>query len=276
MGYTIYGDILFLENAAVQFLVLSIASGILQTKPSIKRNLISASIGAMLNVAGCMLLYSYPAAIQLVFYGVTCYLMTLFCFRRTRALPAVFLADFLVTGLLSTLFTGPAAFTGYLISFAGIYLLCRILLGKRNEFLRKEKRCYQVELHINGNVERFSAFLDTGNMLRLPWSGKGIIVADAFVMRKLLPPELQKFTDTYVSTGVIDYSAFSAAKTRLRLLPVFYGCINHKPGTMPAILCDRVILDHHEMEFTDIPVCFTQNSFGSSYHMLLPESLCQE
>ncbi|NMB35265.1 MAG: sigma-E processing peptidase SpoIIGA [Firmicutes bacterium] len=87
----------------------------------------------------------------------------------------------------------PAPFLYYLLFFSGvlIFFLARglkpFLVEKFN--LSLLSREFEVEIGFCGKNKKLSAYLDTGNMLREPFSGLPVAITNHTVIREMLPPE---------------------------------------------------------------------------------------
>lgn len=88
----------------------------------------------------------------------------------------------------------PAPSLYYLLFLSGalLYLVARCLkpfiMEKFNIGLPTAN--WEVEINFCGKYKKLSAFLDTGNMLREPFSGLPVAVAAHTVVQELLPPEI--------------------------------------------------------------------------------------
>lgn len=282
MNYTIYADVLFLENAFVNLLVLFLAERILGIKLRLWKLLVLSSAGGMINVISYLILYRANALIRLFTFALTGFGMTLALYtgsRKTRLFHiffAVLFSEFLMAGILTVLTQKPLESPAYLLVTVLAFTLLFFAAGREKEERKNRIYIHRVTVYMEYEKAEFTGFMDSGNLLRIPLSEKGVIIGDRRAMLRIMPQEFQDFTQNYLKTGMIDYAALLNIPSKWMIIPVTYGCINEKSGTMPGIICTRIVIDDGEWEFSDVPICFTRMNLNGGYHMLLPKDLCSE
>lgn len=282
MNYTIYADVLFLENAFVNLLVLFLAERILGIKLRIWKLLVLASAGGMINVISYLILYRTNALIRLFTFALTGFGITLALYiesRKSRLFHiflAVLFSEFLMAGILTVFMQKPLETPAYILVTILAFALLIFAAGREKEERKNRIYIHRVTVYMDYEKTEFTGFMDSGNLLRIPLSEKGVIIGDRRAMLRIMPQEFQDFTQNYLKTGMIDYAALLNIPSKWMIIPVTYGCINERSGTMPGIICTRIVIDDGEREFSDVPICFTRMNLNGGYHMLLPKDLCSE
>lgn len=282
MNYTIYADVLFVENTLVNLVVLCIASRILGVRFRFIKILLSASIAGIINVISYLILFRVNGFLQIMVYAVTTLGMTALLFHDNKKaglcdiIISILLSEFLITGLLTILISRKTAFPGYIVTLLSGFLFIHIVIGNIKEERENQNYIHTITIYMDEKKTETTGFMDSGNLLKLPLSQKGVIIGDRQMMLKVMPEEFHDFTKNYLNTGNIDYEALLKIPSKWMIIPVNYGSIDHKSGTMPGIICSKVVLDNGEREFSDVPICFSRMTLNSGYHMLLPKDLCSQ
>lgn len=280
MNYTIYADVLFLEHTAVNLIVLYTASFISGIKIRFWKAASAASVAGIINIFCYLILFDANSILQIMVYAMTTLVMTRI-FIRDRNIASlrnffisILFSEFLVTGILTILLQHTARFPVYILIVLAVCIILRMIFGNVKEQRENQNYIHAVSIYMDDRKTEFMGFMDSGNLLKIPFSQKGVIIGDMQAMQQIMPQEFHDFTQTYLRTGDIDYDALMQIHSKWMIIPVTYGCINHKTGTMPGIICSKVILDNGEGEYSDVPICFSRMNLGNGYHMLLPKDLC--
>lgn len=191
MYYILYIDRLFFLNLGMNLFALSLTNVSFGNRASHFRVILSAGIGA----AGCIGVLFLPALPYLVktvigFVGISAAMVWLLYPKGNlhffvKALTSLYGFSFLLGGTLLFLkrFVKPDGnhvFLTVLLPAAVIYLLLRFFLKRRKEI---QNEC-EVFLYAGEKEVRLKAFVDSGNMLTEPVSGKPVSVMEKAVLEK--------------------------------------------------------------------------------------------
>ncbi|RJX29037.1 MAG: hypothetical protein C4554_01570 [Dethiobacter sp.] len=296
-----YLDLVIALNAAVNFFLLWLTGLIIHQKTTLKRLVAGSVLGAvfilvLLLPSGSslftwlgktllppvMILVSFRP--RLVSQGILLLLVFYFC---SIAMGGLVLA-FSLWGRYPVDFSrgiyylpAPSLFC---LLFAGIFLyflvrwLQPLLLEKLNFHLPSVD--LQLEISFCGKSKKLSAFLDTGNMLKEPFSGSPVAVAAYPVVEELLPPEVCKVLN---SSRKIDWDKLEKALTGInnaaRFCLVPYRSLQGE-GFLLGFKPENVKLwqKGRNINFKGkIVIGIQQEQFasGTEYEVLLPMEVCR-
>ena len=199
-----YLDLLFFLNLLVHYFLLLFTAKLFQREARFWRLLAGAALGAL---SVLVLPFPHSPALLALLIPAAPLLMLIAAFGPLR-LPellyfwgAFFLASFILAGALSALlsFSAPrrlfASSSGALL-IAGACIVLYLLLGLLRPFAEDKKwqKLWGIELQVTwrGRETVVPAFLDTGNRLHEPFSGRPVIVIDYRSLEGLLPELLYR------------------------------------------------------------------------------------
>jgi len=244
----VYVDLLFLENLAVDYLILFTAAYIAGERVPRLRLLLAALLGAAYAVAlyvpslrgpleSPVLKLLCGAAMGLLAYGGKKHALrlTLLFFAAAFAFAGCVFAAALLTGNNVSTRTLAVAMTAMLAAVVLIFGR----LARHGGLRRDTRRC---RMALGGRESETVALVDTGNSLCDPISGRPVIVVDPEAFLPLLDP-----AKAAVLRAARDApSAFLALGGRgLRLIP--YHTVRGG-GSMLALVPDRVTLGDREVK----------------------------
>lgn len=233
----VYIDVLFLINFSMDYLALRMAGGILHL-PSGRFALIGASVlgggyavAAALFAGGVVLSSLIGIAVALllcyVAYGRECGRRTFFFLSAL-----FFVFSWLLGGMITAFYQFlPRVFEnreellamllegdGKLPLFFGLSLLAALILalGRRHlTFARPLSRTVQLTVTEGGRSYTFSAFVDSGNTLCDPLSGRPCVVVSPLAFAGI-PKDILSFS----TSGLLDIAGLSPeSRRRIRLVP---------------------------------------------------------
>jgi len=171
--------------------------------------------------------------------------MAVITFGINRDLPAKLLAFTLLQFSLGGLSSHQSSVLSMLLSAVGISLAC-MLVRSRSSFV-------PVEFFLQGEALHLTALHDTGNTLRDPLSGEGVLVVDADTAQKLTGLTPQQLRDPVGSLGAIP---------GLRLIP--YHTVGNS-GFLLALRLPQVKIGTRQGSAV---VAFAPQSLGKNYQAL--------
>ena len=281
MEKTVYADLLFLINFSMDFLCFYISSKILSFKFSTLRAVLGSVLGGIYSVAVLFMpsLYGFSFAIDVAVCLLICFVV--WGARRKSDLLLGFLLYFAVSmalggfmtaifNLLNRLgFNKISASTGDGISVWLFALVAFIsgavtLIGGRFFRRRSSERLVELEVSYGGMSKKISAFVDSGNLLSEPISGKPCVIVDLGELKDLLPSEI--LSAAY--RGGVTLLASSAHAKNVRLVPATTAI---GEGLLLALKVDKMCIDAGKgMYETDALLALTSLGGKSA---LVPSSL---
>ena len=208
MVQTIYVDVLLVTNYLIDWMLLSLAGRLAGRRPRRGRQCLAAALGA-LGALGIFLPVSGPLVTVGLRLGVTVgMLLAAWPFAGVRALVREFccllLCGVFVGGALSWLGSLSQAQrflcrNGIVyLHFSPLLLLCNVALAYGVVTVAQRLLCFgrppaqrlQVEVTVNGRSKTLGAMVDSGNLLREPFTGWPVVVCGVDELEGLLEPEL--------------------------------------------------------------------------------------
>ncbi len=297
-----YLDLVITLNVAVNFLLLKLAGQVARQKTTLLRLFTGSALGGILLLffllpAGASLLMSWPGKLLLPIA------MIVLTFRPRRwmdgflLLLLFYLGSFILAGIVFSFLL----WSNYSLDFsrniyflhspsffhlfgAGILLLTFVrwvspLLEEKVKYRFLTKN-FQVEVGLSGKKKKFSAFLDTGNMLKEPFSGLPVAVASYPAMAELLPPEIRAVLEdgSQIKWCGLE-KALSSCGTDLMFRLVPYHSLNHD-DYMVAFRPEEIRIWQKGREISlqeGMFIAITQQKFSyeEEYEMLLPLEVCR-
>ena len=272
MEQEVYVDLYFLINTCMNLLTLMISASLLHRKISRWRAWLSASAGGLWAVVS--LFWGVEGALGLVLDATVIFLMCTAVFATPKTPMRTLLKCTLVGTLTSVILGGvmtalyallnrldlPLGSSemsgGSVLIFAMIAALAGVATVSGGRFLgfSKKSKYITVEAVLFGKTVTLCALVDTGNHLREPISGRGVIVADKARILAALP---QSLSQALASPSPEAWLSDARYATRIRLIPTSTAT---GKGMLPAILPDK------------LTVCDGKESYPAD-HLIAPAPL---
>ena len=272
MEQEVYVDLYFLINTCMNLLTLMISASLLHRKISRWRAWLSASAGGLWAVVS--LFGGMEGALGLVLDAAVIFLMCAAVFATPKTpLSTLFkctlvgtLTSVILGGVMTALYAllnrldlplgNSGTSGGSVLIFAMIAALAGVATVSGGRFLgfSKKSKYITVEAVLFGKTVKLCALVDTGNHLREPISGRGVIVADKARILAALP---QSLSQALASPSPEAWLSDARYATRIRLIPTSTAT---GKGMLPAILPDK------------LTVCDGKESYPAD-HLIAPAPL---
>ncbi|MDO9534541.1 MAG: sigma-E processing peptidase SpoIIGA [Bacillota bacterium] len=291
-----YLDLVLFLNLAVNFFLLWLTGLVAHQKSFVLRLLAGSAVGSayllVLFIPSLSSLFSWLGKILLP-------LLMIYISFRPRGFKqgiVIFMIFYLSSFALGGLILAFSLWGKYPVDFAGgiyflpapslfylilagsfLYVLVRwlkpLLIEKLNYHLPSGE--LEVEISFGGRSKKLSAFLDTGNMLKEPFSGSPVAVAAYPVIKELLPREICKALS---GKGGMDWSKLETALTGIKNASRFCLVPYHSiqdGGLLLAFKPESFKLWQKEKHFTIkeqviVGIQQEQYSLGAEHEVLLP------
>lgn len=203
---TIYLDIVCIENIVLNYLILVCTGKILKIKVRVIRTLIASFLGSIFSILN--LIYPLNNIGNIIYKIVISLLMVKIIFRiesfkdYAKKILFFYLISFVFGGLTLAmlyfvdsnslkinkynLFSGKYVLKIVIISSVLSFVLLHIIIGylKEKSFVKKSI-CY-VEIVYNSMILKTKCFIDTGNLLKEPITGKDVIIVEKEILNNVL------------------------------------------------------------------------------------------
>ena len=274
---TVYIDQLLALNTLVNYLLLSAAGrlgGEAATRP---RRLAGAALGAC--YALVVLLPGWRVWGMLSLKLLCAAAMTAAAFGLSPRLPRQWLLVLALSALyggavlaVETLLGGavtmingaayyPVSFRTLVLTAGGVWLLFATVLARLGAHSGGDLAA--LTLSLDGRSVTVQALRDTGNSLCDPISGLPVPVIEWAALRPLLPAAPAQLPDDPVA--VLEILRACCPSLRLRLLP--YRAVGGA-GMLPALRCDRVLIDGRPAPGALAAISTAPVSDGGAFHAL--------
>ncbi len=276
---TVYVDLLFAVNAVINYLLLR-GSAAMGGFPARRRRLwLAAAVGGLYAVAAVLPEWGGLAAMPGQALCAALMLLLAFGWKRATVKQGLFFlalsfafggAVLLAVQLLEPdlIFLGGRAY--YAVSTPALLLLAGLCYGLAAVVLagwgtHTGGDVAAMKLTLNGRTAELQALRDTGNTLRDPVTGQGVLVVQWQVLARLLPEaglEAAQFQDP---AGLMERLAALYPQLRFRLVP--YRAVGVAAGLLLAVRCQGAVKGRKE----DILAAFspTEVSAGGRFEALL-------
>lgn len=270
MYYEFYLDLYFIENLIMNYLVLELSGRMLQRQPSVKRKAAAAAAGAL---GACVLIFmpwEGLAAIQIICNMLLYLPVTALAFKcrdtedfkqniMTVVVISIVMGStwYFLTAICRVPFSG-AVPAGYFFVWS-IWKYWKS--GKNNtQFL------YDVRLERNGQSVLLRGFLDSGNHLRSPVTGRPVHIIEYETARKLLAEDEERQLQSIMKLECPEIS-----DGKFFIIP--YHTIGNNSGMLPVMEMDSICIKHGENVWSTkgalAGVTETLGSKKEAYQMIL-------
>ena len=261
MTYDLYADVIFFNNFAMDFLLLSILKKLMRLKKRKGGILLASLFGAAYALAVTIFPFPFELLQTVVTYVfVSCAMVfTAFPagnvkgFLKTAA--GFYLTAFIMAGLLNLFQRAegkPIPFIVFIPAAGACFFMVSFLWETVKTAENENGHLCSVVIFYEGRSEKMTAFLDTGNRLTEPFSKKPVSVVSADSCRELF-------------------------KTVSSVLYVPYSSVGRKEGVLPAVKADRMEIEKEGRKVTVegplIAVSKEKLSSDGIYQMLLNEKI---
>ena len=265
MHYIIYIDVYFLVNFLMNGLLLrlldwSIGNGTdyIEKKKAVKMAG-GAFLGSILTCFSMLVITKWRFVIcPVLIHGLIGWSMIRITFavrgikNQLKLLLRLSLLQILAGGILNLLFFrstyGKTSYDDYglgVLPMVAAGLGVAILLREVLKDNKREKRIlchlYGVKFYHRGKEIEGTAFLDTGNHLREPFTGKAVVVIEKELAKKLLG-QREILSIMAYANGKTDYIPVNPVK----LIP--FHSLGEQHGVMPGVLIDKMVVQKEQEE----------------------------
>lgn len=301
MEYQIYLDVIFLVNFLMDIILLFLISNIFHYPTHIKRLLFGAAAGAVGACIVSIIPFYLSAILYIILNGLTGILMIYITFQPhtlrmlVKQMISLYILTFLLGGIMNWLFhetkTGQLAknilanskalslgIKSFIIITTVSFIIIK-LCSDHIAFMKKDKQNFMsVTLTFEENSVQTVGFLDTGNGLKDPMTGKPVIVGDYNVIKKGLKESYRTCIEEYRRTNQLNYEMIETKELcLLRWIP--YQSVGKKNGMMIGVLCNECVIQDgkQEVNHEKIVVAFPEHDLSprQEYFVILHPELIQ-
>lgn len=245
-----YVEYIFAENFFIDFILLYITGNLIKKKIIYKRLIVAALIGALY-----VILIAYFGKEFLTYFivkiGVSV-LMIMVAYdskgiiKNAKVILCFYIVTVIMVGIVFALYSFTSNKVTVNIIIISMFMGFAVLKFLFYEIkLRKEKNNYirTVSIEINNKTKSFKAFIDTGNELTDPMTGKPVIVVNMESLGDILGEDITKeILEFYNTEGKSYENLFLENNYKLKLRVVRYNTISNKDELMICIVPDNITI----------------------------------
>ena len=244
---TIYLDIVLLENVLMNILIIYLANYLSKRKTTFYKICISSIIGAVYYI---ILLLPENSFLNFYIYKIILsMIMVIIGFNNNNVFEYVsnimffYISSFVLGGAMYGIYyliSNNTNFEYYPFKIAVLSIIVVIIAIKNiayyiNLNTKLSKLIYQVDIYIENNMKRISAFLDTGNSLKDPISNKPIVVVNLDSIKEILPQNIYEIAKNEIS----DINNIS--NNKVHIIP--YISVGNKNGLMLGYRANTIVVN---------------------------------
>lgn len=286
MRQVIYIDVLLCVNLLINYVILILEAKLLNLRIKRKRLILSALMGSFYSIfiffdqinllLSLFIKLLMSITIILIAYGfintrsfvksiVTFYFINfifggiIFCIWYFISPKGIFIKNGIVYFDISPTFL--------ILSTVVIYFSIKIYQYFLGESDLHNSFC-DLEILNKGKTVKLFAKVDTGNILKEPFSNKSVIVAEYESLKDILPPEVKN----YIQDNVEDWTAKGKKTSLLRVIP--YSTVSGE-GLLPAFIPEKVTIKYKNKTYIkeSFLAISKRNLFLGDYKALVPPDL---
>lgn len=253
-----YVEYIFAENFLIDFILLYITGNLIKIKIIYKRLILAALIGAIY-----VILIAYVRKPFITYFIVkisVSILMIMVAYdikgiiKNIKVILCFYIVTLIMVGAVFALYSitnNRVTVNIILISIFMVFALLKFLFYEIK--LRKEKNNYirTVTIEVNDKIKSFRAFIDTGNELIDPMSGKPVIVVNIEILGDILGEDVNKeIVEFYKNEGKNYENLFLEKNYKLKLRVIRYNTISNKDELMICIIPDNITISGNDKNIT--------------------------
>lgn len=280
----IYIDVLIVLNGFINYLMLLCNMKLLKLNTTRLRLLLGASAGSLISLK--IFLPTIPQWSDLIIRIISIFLIVICSYKFTtlneiiKASLCFLLISFIYSGFMICviLFVNPPQLiyengvAYYEIDFLNIVLLSAggfFIISIVEKLFKRKLNCnylFYTEIFTNGKSVKGRGFVDTGNTLKDPFSGKEIIVASLNAVSSVTPSEIRDYLHNKNTNKI----------SRIRLIPI---TTLTGTGLLPVFIADRISIKNgnRQIEKTDIPIAVSKDKLcNGEFEFILSNIFSEE
>lgn len=242
-----YVEYIFAENFLIDFILLFITGKLLKKTIIYRRLIISSVLGAVY-----VILTAYIGREFMTYFIVkfsVSVLMVMIAYdskgiaANLRTIIVFYITSLLMVGIITALYyldydklTVNAIVCSIFMGYAALHFFFKEIKAK----IEKHNYMRNVEITVNNKSKILRAYIDTGNELTEPMSGKPVIVANMECIKNLLSKELYEEILICCKNGKNSYENLLNMKSDVNLRIVKYNTISSIGENMICLVPDNI------------------------------------
>ncbi|MDO5155693.1 MAG: sigma-E processing peptidase SpoIIGA [Eubacteriales bacterium] len=263
MRITFYWDVLFLVNFLSGIVVFIITSYFCSIKANVLRICLAAMLESILflfllgspsvltGLSGVLCLLGTTFGVTIIAYGVEKCVYCWFCSTTIM---------FLIGSIMNyaKMITNQTVLSicGWLVLFIGSTVSCLFLLLYIKKSKCNRKHMVSCIVENNGKIEKTVAYVDTGNLLKDPLTGRFVVIISKEIIAKCLEEAALKIVDAYEKNGYLNYEStlFYDLQKKYGFHEITYQSVGNFSGKLLCIYIEKIEVMEEQSVFERQPV----------------------
>lgn len=242
-----YIEYVFAENFLIDFMLLFITGKLIKRTIVYKRLIAASLIGALYVILTASIGRDFMMHFTVKFGVSVLMIMIAFDIKgilvNIRVILCFYMITLIMVGIITALYyltydrlTVNAIVLSLFLGYAGLHFFFREIKARtdKNNYMRT------VTISMGGASCTLKAFIDTGNELTDPMTGKPVIVANIESLRNILGEELYSNILKFYSSEGSNYESLLTENGNYRLRIIRYNTISSKGEMMVIVTPDNV------------------------------------
>lgn len=278
---TIYVDVVFLENIAMNYIILFATAIISKSDIKLFKILLASAIGGgyailayiadlgivmnlllkiFLSIAIVYIAYK-PKKIKALLKILMLFYVVSFTFGGVSFMLLYFLRPQDIinkNGMYIGMYPIKVVLLGGIVGFSLIVISFKTIKGKLSS---KDIFC-DIEIVYNGKSNKIKAMIDSGNLLKEPITGYPVVIVEEDELRNILSTEILQNVDKIIKGEAID--SLDISECKFRLIP--FSSIGKESGLLLGFKPDyiKLLYEENEKNISDVVVGIYRNHFTSN------------
>lgn len=273
-----YVEYVFLENFIIDFILLFITGKLVKRVIVLKRLILASLIGALYVVLTLYMGYEFMTYFIVKFSVSVLMVMIAFdskgILTNIRVIICFYITSLLMVGIISTIYYftyDKLTVNAIIISIFTGYAALHFFFREIKDRILKHNYKRMVALSIGDKKKTFQAYIDTGNELTDPVTGKPVMVVNIDSIKEILGEDLyDRIMEFYENKSY--ENLFNESNTNLRVIK--FNTISCKSENMVCIVPDGIeILNERVIKLDAIVGVYPKEISKGDYDALLFKKL---
>lgn len=248
-----YIEYVFAENFFIDFILLFITGKLIKRKIVYKRLIIASIVGALYVILTAYIGRDFMTYFIVKFSVSVLMIMIAFDSKgvlvNIRVILCFYITSLIMVGIITSLYYltyNRLTVNAIVISLFLGYLVLHFFF--REVKARSEKSHYMrtVTINLGSSIKTINAFIDTGNELTDPLTGKSVIVVNIESIRNILGEELYRNILNFYNNKLSNYENLLLENNNYNLKIIRYNTISSKGEMLVCLTPDEIVIKGKE------------------------------
>ncbi|WP_326908308.1 sigma-E processing peptidase SpoIIGA [Sedimentibacter sp. MB31-C6] len=245
-----YIEYIFAENFLIDFILLYITGKLIKRKIVYKRLIVASILGAIYVILTAFIGKEFMTYFIVKFSVSILMIMVAYdsksLITNIKVIICFYIVTIIMVGIITSLYylTFDRLTVNIIIlsMFTG-YVALRIFFSEIKSRMNKSNYMRKVTIKLNNKIKTLTAFIDTGNELVDPITGKPVIIVNIECLSEMLGEEVKKEILDFYNDSEKNYrNLFLEKNSKLRIRVVKYNTISSEKEQMVCVVPDDITI----------------------------------